>query len=329
KQGDKELAYKNWLPLAIQGDARAQFFLSVLYEQWTGSVEDRKNTKRWLTASANNGFIPAQFNLGNNYHLGQYGRASNKMAAHWWQQAAIQGFVEAQYYLGAIYYWGEGIELDLKESFYWFDKAAKSGSQRARAALLQVRAGSLERDKTGPVNIAYDDPRIVSRLSAIDTDNTESPVTSDSTPDQPEVAAVSGPSAVDDVQGQGEAAPALEQNKLMQPGEEQGIGPTPVQQPGPELNWVEQQPAESHTIQLFASGRMQHCEDYVGELRHSYRLQAHAYAFSLKHRKLCAVVYGSYPKLSEAMASMRQLPPKLRESKPWIRTLGKLRRLAR
>ncbi|MCP4127054.1 MAG: hypothetical protein GY753_08340, partial [Gammaproteobacteria bacterium] len=47
KQGDKELAYKNWLPLAIQGDARAQFFLSVLYEQWTGSVEDRKNTKRW------------------------------------------------------------------------------------------------------------------------------------------------------------------------------------------------------------------------------------------------------------------------------------------
>ncbi len=329
KQGDKELAYKNWLPLAIQGDARAQFFLSVLYEQWTGGVEDRNSAKRWLTASANNGFIPARFNLGNNYHLGKYGRVNNKMSAHWWQQAAIQGFVEAQYYLGTIYYWGEGIEFDLKESFYWFDKAAKSGSQRARAALLQVRAGSLERDKTGPVNIAYDDPRIVSRLSVIDTDNTESPVTSDSTPDQPGVAVVSGSPAVDGVQEEGGAAPTLAQNKLMQPGEEQETGSTPEQQPGPDLNWVEQQPAENHAIQLFASGRMQHCEDYAGELRQSYRLQAHAYAFSLKRRKLCAVVYGSYPKLSEAMVSMRQLPRKLRHSKPWIRKLGKLQRLAR
>jgi len=69
KQGDKESAYKHWLPLAIKGEPRAQFFLSVLYEGWTGRAEDLSNAKRWLTASANNGFIPAQFNLGNNYYL--------------------------------------------------------------------------------------------------------------------------------------------------------------------------------------------------------------------------------------------------------------------
>ncbi|MCP3669968.1 MAG: hypothetical protein GY814_05965 [Gammaproteobacteria bacterium] len=329
KQGDKELAYKNWLPLAIQGDVRAQFFLSVLYEQWAGGAEDRKNAKRWLTASANNGFVPARFNLGNNYHLGKYGRVNNKMAAHWWQQAAIQGFVEAQYYLGTIYYWGEGIELDLEESLYWFEKAARSGSQLASAAMLQVRAGSLERDKIDPVNIAYDDPRIVSRLSAMATDNTELSVTSDSLPEQPEIAVVSGPPAAGGVEGQGGVAPGLVQKKLMQPGQQQEMGPKPEQSHGPDLNWVQQQPAENRTIQLFASGRMQHCEGYVGELWKSYQLQAHAYALALKRRKLCAVVYGNYPKLSEAMASMRQLPPKLRRSKPWVRKLGKLQRLAR
>ncbi len=329
KQGDKELAYKNWLPLAIQGDARAQFFLSVLYEQWAGGAEDQKNAKRWLTASANNRFIPAQFNLGNNYHQGKYGRANNKMAAHWWQQAAIEGFVEAQYYLGTIYYWGEGIELDLKESFYWFEKAAKNGSQRARAAMLQARAGRVERDKTDAVNIAYDDLRIVSRLSAMAIKNIQLPRTQAATSDQPEVTVASKAPVADDVPGQGATAPVMAQKKLPQPTEVKEIVSKPEQMQGYDSNWVEQQPAKNRTIQLFASGRMRHCEEYAGTLREDYQLEAHAYAFSLKRRKMCAVVYGSYPELSEARASMRQLPRKLIRSKPWIRKLGKLQRLAR
>jgi hypothetical protein len=320
KRGDRELAYKNWLPLAIKGDARAQFFLSVLYEQWTGGEEDRKNARRWLIASANNGFIPAQFNLGNNYHLGKYGRANNKMAAYWWEQAAIQGFVEAQYRLGSIYYWGVGIELDLKESFYWFDKAARNGSQRARAAMLQARAGTLERDRNAPVNITYDDPRIVTTSQA---GATGAPAGAGS---QAQVPAPEAPAVM---QEHGEGATPDQMPEPSRPAATRTLTVEPEPKAEPEPDWVQQQPATNSTIQLFASGRMQHCEEYAGKLRQDHGLDTRAYAFSSRGNKLCAVLVGSYPQRAEAMTGLQQLPGKLRRDKPWIRNLGKLQRLGR
>ena len=293
KQGDKELAYKNWLPLAIRGDARAQFFLSVLYENWTGGVEDKKNATRWLTASANNGFIPARFNLGNNYHQGRYGAVDNKMAAYWWEQAAVQGFVEAQYHLATIYYWGKGIQQDLKEALYWYQKAAKNGSQEAAAAILQMRASEMVglRERSGPVNISYDDPRIVSRLSLPSNGNS-----SDQTDAGVKIA----------------DTPKAE------------TGPDSIQ--SSDQDWVEQQPTGNFTIQLFASGRLNHCEDYVRQLRERYQLETHAHASARKRRIRCSVIYGSYAERVEAKAKLRQLPREIRRAKPWVRQLGELQR---
>ena len=333
KQGDKELAYKNWLPLAIQGNVRAQFFLSALYEQWAGGSEDINNSKRWLTASANNGFIPAQFNLGNNFHLGKYSRANNKMAAYWWEQAAVQGFTEAQYLLGTLYYWGEGIELDLKESFYWFEKAANSGSQEARTAMMQARAGTLERDRNSPINIAYDDPRIVlgpSATTSIDNGQRTEKELIAGKPDS-EVAAPRA-QASDSKQTLGkkgsdtalDSVPATDmaENAVV-------VKDTPEQPRDQGLNWVHRQPADNYTIQIFASGRMKHCEKYVGQLRRSHKLETSSYPFVMQRRKMCAVVYGSYASRSEAMAKLSELPRKIRLAKPWVRKLGGLQRLAR
>ncbi len=310
KQGDKELAYKHWLPLAIQGDARSQFFLSMLYENWTGGAEDRKNAKRWLTASANNGFVPAIFNLGNNYHQGRYGAINNKMAEYWWTQAAVQGFVDAQYHLATIYYWGIGLPQDLKEAFYWFDKAAKNGSQEASDAVLQMRArNQLQfRERSGPSNIAYDDPRIVSRLAL-------EPQEKNAVEDVAIPIAASVLSAKPEPQPRlGPRLPVAQKDEVVkESGSSQSSG----------YDWVSQQPTSNFTIQLYASGRSNHCDDYVKKLRELYQLETYSQASVRKRKRLCSVIYGSYVQRAEAKAKLEQLPRKIRRLKPWIRKIAK------
>ncbi len=331
KLGDKELAYQNWLPLAIKGDVRAQFFLSVLYEQWTGGENDASNAKRWLTAAANNGFIPAQFNLGNNYHLGKYGRANNKMAALWWEQAAAQGFAEAQYLLGTIYYWGEGIELDLKESIYWLDKAANSGLKKARTAVLQARAGTLGRDNTIPENIAYDDPRIVLGTPAAKGVGKGPSVIREQVVVKPGKVETPTTESIDSkaTLGVKGSDKPLKDVPVKTTVDEKGTEATQDSPQNQELSWVQQQPADNYTIQLFASVGMRHCEKHVTQLKQSYRLEVHAYPFVMQRKNMCAVIYGSFPSRSAAMARLQKLPGKIRQAKPWLRKLGGLQRMAR
>ncbi len=313
KQGDKELAHNNWLPLAIQGNVRAQFLLGVLYEQWTERAASQKNAKKWLTAAANNGFIPAQFNLGNNYLQGRYGRVDSKMAVYWWEQAAVQGFVDAQYHLAMLYYQGDGIERNTKEAIYWLKKAADSGYPEATAALVEIRAGRLvSTDKRGEVtNIAYDDPMIVStQLSA-----TPASATQDEQTDSMADSSIAG------------AMP--KQIKQIPPVEKQATEvPEAESPPAADHGWVAQQPAANYTIQLLASGRMSSCEEQVRQLHEHYQLETHAHAFAMKGKKLCSVIYGSYEKRAEAKAKLKQLSRKIRQNKPWIRKLGELQKLA-
>lgn len=320
KQGDKELAHKNWLPLAIRGDVRAQFLLSVLYEQWVERSENQANAKKWLTAAANNGFIPAQFNLGNNYHQGRYGAVDNIKAAYWWQQAAVQGFVDAQYHLATLYYRGDGIQRNLKEAMYWFKRAADNGYPEATEALVEIRGGRLSRQHQGSVaaNISYDDPMIISQQPAIPSSSADQHAATN------EVAAAAKIGTDSSI---GVSVPEA-QEKTLPVGQEVAVSPQGGNPPAADRAWVAQQPASNYTIQLVAYGRMRDCDDYVKQLHQRHQLETHAHAFALKGRKLCSVIYGSFEKPSQAKAEQKQLPPKVRQGKPWIRKLGELQDLA-
>lgn len=321
KQGDKQLAQKSWLPLAIKGNVRAQFLLSVLYEQWTERPQNQKNAKKWLTAAANNGFIPAQFNLGNNYHQGKYGKANNKMAVYWWEQAAVQGFIDAQYHLATIYYQGVGIQQNSKEAMYWFKKAADNGYPKATAALVELRSDRPIRiQKIDEIaNISFDDPMVIALQP---TATLASSTKGESTDNMSVGDKIDAGSSKDD----SEPVLVKEAEQLLK---QQESEPIAVEQPTASVQgWVAQQPAGNYTIQLVASGRMIHCTDYSKQLREHYQLDTHSHVFALKGRKLCAVIYGSYEKYSEARSSLKQLPREIRRNKPWIRKLGQLQDLA-
>ena len=96
-RGDFAKALREWRPLAEQGDARAQFYLGMLYENGDGVPED-------------------------------FGKARE-----WYEKSAAQGDANAQFYLGLMSAFGRGASLDLVQAYMWYSLAAGNG--HARAAL--------------------------------------------------------------------------------------------------------------------------------------------------------------------------------------------------
>lgn len=96
-RGDFAKALREWRPLAEQGEARAQFYLGMLYENGDGVPED-------------------------------YGKARE-----WYEKSAAQGDANAQFYLGLMSAFGRGASMDLVQAHMWYSLAAGNG--HARAAL--------------------------------------------------------------------------------------------------------------------------------------------------------------------------------------------------
>ncbi|HKO29776.1 MAG TPA: tetratricopeptide repeat protein [Nitrospiraceae bacterium] len=96
-RGDFAKALREWQPLAERGDARAQFYLGMLYENGDGVPED-------------------------------YGKARE-----WYEKSAAQRDANAQFYLGLMSAFGRGVPLDLVQAHVWYSLAADNG--HARAAL--------------------------------------------------------------------------------------------------------------------------------------------------------------------------------------------------
>lgn len=123
--------------LASGGDARATFYLSLLYAKGRGVVSNPEHSQKLLQQAADRGDPLAQYNLGN--HFNRAGPARDpRQAVIWWERAAQQGLVLAQHNLGSLYTLGNGIERDLEKARYWYTRAAENGSERSAEALRQI-----------------------------------------------------------------------------------------------------------------------------------------------------------------------------------------------
>ena len=168
---DYATALKEFEPIAIKGEARAQYQLALVY--WDGQKNSKEYLK-WLQLSANQGYAAAQFELGLRYEVGSgynegiiqdksqeilwlskageqgYLKAQKelgslfgsdgsdyKKAAYWYTKAAEQGDEESQHELGVYYKWGNGVPQNKQKSFYWFTKEAEHGESNAQSSLAE------------------------------------------------------------------------------------------------------------------------------------------------------------------------------------------------
>ena len=120
KNGDYATALKEFLPLAEQGDAEAQFILGSMYREDLGVPQDDKEAVRWYRLAAEQGLALAQYNLGNMYRDGHGVPQDDKEAVRWYRLAAEQGLADAQSVLGLAYATGHGVPQDDKEAVRWF-----------------------------------------------------------------------------------------------------------------------------------------------------------------------------------------------------------------
>jgi len=80
---DFETAYKEWLPLAENGDAIAQSSLGILYKSGEGVIQDFEMAFKWFKLSAEQGYAFAQTMLGNMYDDGLGIKENNNLAYMW------------------------------------------------------------------------------------------------------------------------------------------------------------------------------------------------------------------------------------------------------
>jgi TPR repeat protein len=132
KKKDYATALHVFKPLAIQGDAGAQFILGVMFEFGRGVPQNDKEAVKWLRLGADQGNANAQANLGTMYAEGQGVPQDYKEAVKWFRLAAGQGVAIAQTSLGTIYANGQGVPQDYKEAVKWFRLAADQGDDSAQ-----------------------------------------------------------------------------------------------------------------------------------------------------------------------------------------------------
>jgi len=88
-----------------------------------------------LRPLAEQGYAPAQYNLGDMYRWSLGVSQDYAVAVKWYRKAAEQGNTNAQYNLGDMYRNGWGVAQDYARAMDWFRKAAKRGHTMAQGSL--------------------------------------------------------------------------------------------------------------------------------------------------------------------------------------------------
>jgi TPR repeat protein len=135
---DYKTARELWLPLAEQGEPKAQFFLGFMQDMGFGVPENDKIAVKWYQLAAEQGDSRAQLFTGFMYDFGQGVLEDDQKAVKWYQLASEQGFKQAKIniYKLAKKNSPEALEILLND--------AENGSAKAQESLAEMSKVRLE-----------------------------------------------------------------------------------------------------------------------------------------------------------------------------------------
>ncbi|CAH1199049.1 conserved hypothetical protein [Candidatus Nitrotoga sp. BS] len=123
----------DWLQkAAAQGDPEAQLHLGWLYRDNKGIPEDPAKALVWWQNAADRGYAEAQFILGVIYSNGEIVPRNIDKTIEYWEKAVMQGYPRAQLNLGSMYYFGKGVPKDVVRAAKLWQKAAAFGNADAQ-----------------------------------------------------------------------------------------------------------------------------------------------------------------------------------------------------
>ena len=130
---------------AESGDAEAQHAYAFSLLRKGGKKPDMAEVVRWMSKSAEKGYVPAQFNLGEILLNGYCGVATNETAGAEWIRKAADAKIDsddrfaqktvadARYELGVCYRDGRGVKKDVKRAFELFASAKVDDKRLGKA----------------------------------------------------------------------------------------------------------------------------------------------------------------------------------------------------
>ena len=86
----------------------------------------------WYKKAAENGFAPAQVQVGYAFGNGKGTKKNIEEAVRWYRKAANQCDVKAQFHMGNVYYLGEGVAKNFILAQMWWKVSILSGNDFAR-----------------------------------------------------------------------------------------------------------------------------------------------------------------------------------------------------
>lgn len=130
-----------WFQLAAeQNFSEAQVLLAYCYEIGAGVPKNPAEVMNLMTRAAEAGNAEAQFNLAMNYSQGLYGAPKDERESFRWASlAAAQGYAQAERFLGACYEFGFGVPADDALASEWYQKAEAQGLSREGSIFNTVR----------------------------------------------------------------------------------------------------------------------------------------------------------------------------------------------
>jgi uncharacterized protein len=148
QRGDYASASKIYRSLAVQGNARAQNRLGMIFLQGLGVAHDDAEASKWFRLAATQGLAEAQLNLGAMYAEGLGLVQNYAEAGKWFRRAAEQGNAKAQFSLGLLYMSGRGVAHDDAQALKWYRRAAAQGLTQAQYTLgsMYERGQSIKQD---------------------------------------------------------------------------------------------------------------------------------------------------------------------------------------
>ena len=134
KRDNYATALQEWVPLANQGDAEAQYFLGHMYAEGQGVPRQLGKAAVWFRQAAGQGNGYGQFALGYLYDKGMGVAQDDVEAARWYHKAAEQDITVAQNNLGLMYEHGRGVPQDYVQAYLWYDLSVSlPGADRSKA----------------------------------------------------------------------------------------------------------------------------------------------------------------------------------------------------
>lgn len=133
-RGDWSRAVAEWRPLAIAGDADAQFNLGQAYKLGRGVPTDPNQALAWFKRAADQGHPKAE----DNYGIGLFQANRRTEAQPYLERSAARGEPRAQLVLGTMLFNGDGVKADYPRAYALMTRASQAGLPSASQSLAQM-----------------------------------------------------------------------------------------------------------------------------------------------------------------------------------------------